>query len=194
MDYLISTDENNIGKLTIVDENDNSFLLCEEETPFSYSTVTIGNQTWTSVSIDYNVESDYQYSTDIQIVNDVNLAPITFYKINALETLEHIHDEYRLPTIDDIEELKSFVNNNSISLKSTFGWNTNQGTNIYGFNAKPHGCFARIGSTISWLNVGSSYLFWLKNSKICNISDNNTISYSNADTLWMYNVRLIKNR
>lgn len=185
MIYYISTVENNIDRLTVEDENGNSFLLCEEETPFPYSTVTIGNQVWTSENIIFDDGGDDIYKRTNYTIQGINFGTVCWYKPSALARIEQLYYDYRIPTIDDIEELKSFVNNNCEGLRSTDGWYGTPGTDELGFDGKPFGYTNKI---VYIDDVCSFYA----NNKIVNLNTNNTITYSNIDNSYFYNVRLIK--
>lgn len=190
MIYYVSTVENNVGRLTTEDENGNSFLLCEEEIPFPYSTVTIGNQVWTSENITFDDGESDIYIKNNYIIKGYNFGTVYFYKDSAFDRIEQQFPEYRIPTVEDVEILKNYVNNNAVGLKSVEGWYSNPGTNELGFNGQPLGCINIIGTTVVFLDDGYSSMFHTK-TKIASLNTNNTITTSTSNNSYIP-VRLIK--
>ncbi len=112
----------------------------------SYSTVVIGNQTWTAVN--YNGPGGVNYNNG---ANDPAYGKLyTFPEIQAVT----LPSGWRLPTADDFNNLLigfggtkqssgNYAVNQSAALKlmSTTGWTTTNGNNQTGFNALPAGYF-----------------------------------------------------
>lgn len=190
MDYLISTVENNIGRLTTEDENGNNFLLYEEELSFPYPTVTIGNQVWTSVNIYFDDGNNDIYKQYDYIVNKYNFGDTYFYKRTALSRIEQLYPDYRIPTDDDVNILKSYVNNNAVDLKSIEGWSRNPGTNSLGFNGQPIGYFETVASKFRPVSKGNICAFYTT-SHVVWIDTNNTFMKVNLNNNYIP-VRLIK--
>jgi len=115
--------------------------------------VTIGTQTWKTANLAIN---DGQ-SGIITVNGDV------YYGISAKDRVAATVTGWHIPTEEEVQTLLSYTGNNTGNLASTSGWNNTQGTNTYGFNAKPLGIYD--GHTTNQTQyVGDAAWFWTTKS------------------------------
>ena len=108
--------------------------------PPSFDTVTIGTQTWISknLSIDDGLGGIYT-----QTVN-YGQGSVTeyYYTWEAAMRLSESIEGWRLPTWAECEALCTAVGRPyGTKLKSSYGWNSGNGTDDYGFTALPAGVY-----------------------------------------------------
>lgn len=143
----------------------------------TYSTVKIGNQIWMAENLKTTKYNDgtpiteytfalfgndwmnlnnqdpfYQWADTSDLNNDFDEElPFDYYggmyNHFAIETGNLAPEGWRIPTVEDFEELEDYLTNQGHTgeeatvLKSTSGWSSTSGngTNIYGFNGLPNG-------------------------------------------------------
>lgn len=105
----------------------------------SFDEVTIGTQTWTSKNLDIDDGGE-----GITIINDVTANGVNFgtqyyYNWDAANRIANSIIGWHLPSQSEWIRLKNYLNNDTTSVKSTSGWNNNNGTNTTGLNILPLG-------------------------------------------------------
>lgn len=156
--------------------------------------VTIGTQTWKNVNLAIDDGQGGIYSRDT--IGGTQYYYTWAAAVRVAATVQGWH----LPTKEEWETLASTVGGYSIAgtkLKSTTGWESNPGTDDYGFTALPVGyCQTGSGSysgtrgaacfwTSTEYNIYSSYYSYMTTESRLYWYDHNKTSYA-------YSVRLIK--
>lgn len=122
--------------------------------------VTIGNQTWMGTNL-----SVTDGGRDI-ITKTVNYGtgPITeyYYSWYAAVRIANTIDGWHLPSFDEYYALDTYVGHGvaGTKLKSTYGWTSGNGTDIYGFSAFPSGYIRHDESSREIHDFGSMSPFW----------------------------------
>ena len=115
-----------------------------------YNLVKIGTQYWTQqnlktvyynnhTKITHRTPGTYNKTTAAYFSNDEEL----FYNKAAVTSGKLIPQGFRIPTMKDVERLKSYIGNNAGVLKSPGKWSNTEleCTGLAGFNATPNGIF-----------------------------------------------------
>ena len=186
-----------------------------------YKTVTIGNQIWLAENLDFKFDglafltSDatkssspqaiyYNYDETTYGVNGnkygllYNWAAVK-YLADRQNTENDLIPGWRVPTSDEWRTLAIAAGGYAIAgnnLKSTTGWNSTNGNDMYGFNAVPTGNYYE-----NFYNIGRTGRIW----SITENPENSTSSYAmqflDSDNIvsdyfnkyYYFPVRLVKN-
>lgn len=159
--------------------------------------VTIGSQTWKTKNLAID---DGQGGIYTQTVNygQGNVVEYYYTWAAAVRVAASISG-WRLPTTTDWDALATAVGGSSTAgtkLKSTIGWSSGAGEDLYGFAAYPAGRSQTSGS--SFVGLGSSANFWTSNeysstNSYCRNFDTGASMRSNrVSKNFAYTVRLIK--
>lgn len=162
--------------------------------PFPYQTIQIGNQIWMAEALQ---EDDGGEGIDVfhnYEINGYTYPAIYMYSYDAAMRIANSIQGWHLPTVAEVNELAQYVNGGygnglGTKLKSTTGWNNN-GTDNYGWNAKPFG-IVRSSYSPGWESTtweqdtsgNRSYRWYITETDSNNGTENPTYKYS---------VRLIK--
>lgn len=189
-----------------------------------YSTVNINGIEWMSENLDYKFtklrvgEQVYAYDNALRANyydNDEATYGISglnyglLYNNYAVKYLEEHKAElipgWHVPSTDEWDNLFNYAggynkDSTALKLKSTSGWNNN-GTDDYGFCAKPGGVYASFGGGSSSFNsIGSLATYWTK-SNFGNPSNSNNIMQTissqvggrtDGRSFQLFSLRLIK--
>ena len=103
----------------------------------TYKTVVIGTQTWMAENLNYNASGSVYYNN--------NTANSTKYGrlYDWATAMTVCPTGWHLPSEDEWRKLTDYVGGRGragTKLKATNGWNTNNGSDDYGFAALPGGC------------------------------------------------------
>lgn len=131
----------------------------EPPTP-TYDEVTIGSQTWMSKNL---AVDDGQGGIYTQTVN-YGQGDVTeyYYTWDAAVRVANSIQGWHLPSTSEWDALASTVGINlGTKLKSSYGWNSGNGTDIYGFSAFPAG-YRYYGSFTDLKKYG---FFWTANAQ-----------------------------
>lgn len=130
--------------------------------------------------------------------------PIDFYGAHynheAIQSSKLNIEGWRLPTIQDFEELIRFLGseghtgNEATVLKGTEGWVTENGTDLYGFTIRPAGNtiipgtpdFSELIANLATSNVNSN------NRTVATFLENGEMSFTVADVRNGFSIRYIK--
>lgn len=159
-----------------------------------FPSVQIGNQIWMSenLSVDDGGEGIITFNSVISY--DYELGPQTYYTWSAAMRVANSIPGWHLPSAAEWDELMSATDYQSV--KSTYGWSSNNGTNTTGMNILPVGRVDPYGSYVSQRGIEAN--IWSSTS----ISDSQsycTFIYNNSwndmigrDKNYTNSVRLVK--
>lgn len=99
--------------------------------------VVIGTQTWMIKNIDIDDGQGGIYA--MQVTYDGITTTQYYYTYDAAVRIANTIQGYHLPSPAEWQTLSDYVGHSTEKVRSIFGWNNNQGTNEYGFNALPNG-------------------------------------------------------
>ena len=163
-----------------------------EESPFPYQTITIGNQTWMAEALTEDDGGEGIWVYHNHVINGYTYPTICMYNHAAAVRIAQTIPGWHLPTKAEVDTLVQYVNNGSYNstlarkLKSTTGW-SNNGTDDYGWNAKPLGMVRNNnydgGGGESTIWEYDSYYRWYLTNTSGNGNESSSLGYS---------VRLIK--
>jgi len=121
----------------------------------TYKSVVIGTQTWMAENLNYDVPNN---ATDVCYGND----PANCAKYGRLYTwgdaVTACPDGWHLPSDTEWDILVNYAGGSETAgkkLKSIIGWDSNNGTDDYGFSALPGGY-----SNGTFFNVGANGFWW----------------------------------
>lgn len=162
--------------------------------PFPYQTIQIGNQIWMAENLH---EDDGGEGIDVfhnTVINGYTYPTIYMYSYAAAMRIANSIQGWHLPTVAEVNTLAQYVNGGygnglGTKLKSTTGWNNN-GTDDYGWNAKP------LGIVRSSYSPGGEFTIWEQDTSgsrsyrwyITETYSANGTEYAH----YKYSVRLIK--
>lgn len=162
------------------------------EPPFPYQTIQIGNQIWMAETLKLDDGGEGIYTIDNCTINGVNYGTVYYYTCAAATRVAELVAGWHLPSKSEVDTLVQYVNNGSYNstlctkMKSTSGW-SNNGTDDYGWNAKPLGMIDHGRESI-----GNEYTMWQSNNYRWYITNNNSTSNGNESDSYQYPIRLIK--
>lgn len=114
-----------------------------EPEPYPFDSVTIGTQTWMLKNLSIDDGQGGVYIAEHVEANGLNMGEQYYYTPSAAIRIANSIPGWHLPSKEEWQTLASYVGTNSASkLKSTSGWDNNNGTDDYGFNGEPTGCIA----------------------------------------------------
>lgn len=144
-----------VGSTKIAQAYVGSTLVFQLASPPSIDSVTIGSQTWMSKNLAID---DGQGGIYTQTVNYGQGDVVEYYYTwEAALRVANSVDGWHLPTSSETNTLSSTVGTTpGTKLKSTYGWSSGNGTDIYGFGAFPAGYY-NSGSFYSFKQLS---LFW----------------------------------
>ena len=176
-------------------------VIAEPEPPTppgpTFDEVTIGTQTWMAKNLAID---DGQGGIYTQTVNYGHGDVVEYYYIwkAAVRVAESI-EGWHLPSDEEWTTLANAVGGSSVTgkkLKSSYGWNSGNGTDDYGFSAFPAGDWYR---SSSFEQFGNQANFWTSTQRsvstcYCRYFNSNSSIYSNQKDSYNngYSVRLIK--
>lgn len=183
----------------LVKSGSNFFGIITEPTPPgpSFDEVTIGTQTWMAKNLTID---DGQGGIYTQTVNYGQGDVVEYYYIwsAAVRVAESI-EGWHLPSDEEWTTLANAVGGSSVAgtkLKSTYGWNSGNGADDYGFSAFPAGDWYR---SSSFEQFGKYANFWTSTKKsastcYCRYFNGNRAIYSNQKDSYNngYSIRLVK--
>jgi uncharacterized protein (TIGR02145 family) len=184
------------GVLSVVNEDGSS-----EPGPGPISDeTTIGNQVWKNVDLSYNDGGNgiitAQYHQEIE---PGKYPSATYYSRNAVRRISADFPGWHIPTDEDYEDLKTYFNDNSESLRTTSGWYyALNGTDTTNFHAYPFGICQPYNTTSrSFSQIGENYQMLINSAGTlipAKLSGDNSMSYGEvtATYSWYYTIRLIK--
>lgn len=144
----------------------NGQLITPSETPQEkliidgkeYRTVKIGNQTWMAENLESDAFGGVWYNND-----ENTYKPLGYGKLYSYDEATQISNSvsgWHLPTKNEFGTLINYFGNESIAaikLKTTTGWNTNNGTDDFHFSVLPAGMVIYDGS---FAFAGEMGTFW----------------------------------
>ena len=146
------------GKVLKNSAND-KWLTKKETPPVPQDEVTIGTQTWKNVNLEVDDGQGGITVANNVTANGVNMGTQYYYTWAAAVRVSNSISGWHLPSKSEWETLFSYVGTNGgLKLCSTSGWNDNNGTDDYGFNALPVG-LSNSGNYPYGLS-GDRCLFW----------------------------------
>lgn len=153
--------------------------------------VTIGTQTWKNVNLAIDDGESGIAKIDNVTANGVNFGTQYYYSNAAANRIANTISGWRLPTTSDWQTLISYLGTdyNVRGIKSTSGWNNNNGTNSLGFNSLPVGYYDWINEVVT--DVGASSVYRTDGTGAIFILDSSHI-YQSSPEAARYSVRLIK--
>lgn len=151
----------------------------------SFDEVTIGTQTWTSKNLDIDDGGE-----GITIINDVTANGVNFgtqyyYNWDAANRIANSIIGWHLPSQSEWGILKKYLNNDTTTVKSTSGWNNNNGTNTTGLNILPLG----IVETSTNRNLGNNANLWTTTT----YNSNSSYQYILYDAQSVFNTAKLAN-
>lgn len=164
---------------------------------YFYPSVTIDTQIWTSKNLAID---DGQGGITTQTVN-YGQGDVTeyYYTFAAAVRVAAKVPGWHLPSKSEWDTLFSTAgSSNGVMLKSTYGWESNPGTDDYGFAAFPAGQRDRGGST-TYQYFGTIARFWTStaanttSSYYSSIYRSSSPSTASADNTYGFSVRLVRN-
>ena len=161
----------------------------------TYDEVTIGSQTWMSKNLAID---DGQGGIYTQTVN-YGHGDVTeyYYTWDAALRIAATVQGWHLPTAAEWDTLATAVGGKSTAgtkLKSSYGWDSGNGTDDYYFAAFPAGCWM-FGS---FTYLGSDAYFWTANKYSSSFASNRyfytgaSMESGNYPKTYAYSVRLVK--
>ena len=211
-DSLVTTGD----KYTWNDWEDDEFDIPNMQTVINgvtYDYVRIGNQLWMTENLNDTFGLDlvepgaYDTYGKAMIYNYQGTQHRDYGLLYNSLALDHITskltDGWKIPSLEDFNTLFSYCGTDEQAinqLSSTTGWNSTNGIDSYGFNAKPGGY--RDGNDRSYLpgsckNYGSEAMWWCSYNtydKTYSISmTNSSIERVQHSFVWYLSVRLVKN-
>ena len=121
-------------------------LFCPDPPP-TFDEVTIGNYTWTTKNLDIDDGQGGVYIRHNVTANGVNYGTQYYYTLAAAQRIANNIPGWHLPDENEIGNLALTAGGWEVAggkLKSTTGWNDNNGTDDYGFNSIPVGYYPLI--------------------------------------------------
>lgn len=159
---------------------------------FHYKTVQIGNQIWMAETLQLDDGGDGIYIIYDCTINGINYGDVYYYTCAAATRVAQTVDGWHLPTKSEVDELVQYVNNGNYNstlctkMKSTTGWGSN-GTDDYGWNAKPLGMIDHGGESL-----GNESTMWQTNNYRWYMTNSNSTNNSTESDYYQYPIRLIK--
>ena len=176
----------------LIYRGDNHFVYRNYTSPVP--SVQIGNQIWTSenLSIDDGGEGIYTYDETTNPYG--NLGIQKFYNHTAAVRIVNSIEGWHLPTKTEFETLLAYLaTDQSLKLRSTFGWVQGNGTNESNFNALPVGNIS-LGGSIEEIN--RRICFWAldnyTSSRWYCLRLNQSAVMGNESDSFAFSVRLVK--
>lgn len=120
----------------LVDDEISQESFTDERDGRSYRTVAIGTQTWMAENLNYATDDSYCYDNNEEMCSEYGRLYTWYAAMEACPSGTH------LPTMEEFETLISLAGGVDVAggkLKSTSGWQGENGTDEFGFSALPAG-------------------------------------------------------
>jgi len=169
-----------------------------------FDEVTIGTQTWMAADLAIDDGQGGIYTANLSDVNGYDLGTVYYYTHTAALRVADSINGWHLPTYSEWQTLFQYINNtysesDPSSLRSTYAWNSNNGTNRFGFNILPVGNYM-YGTSME--SIGSRTCYWAydadsspgryKCMRFSEWTSDFTDVYSDESDDFQFTVRLIK--
>ena len=163
----------------------------------TYKTVVIGTQTWMAENLNY-AASGSKCGDGSSLSDDNTTTCDTYGRLYNWNTATTVCPSgWHLPSDAEWTTLTDYVGSTAgLKLKNASGWNSNNGTDQYGFSALPGGLGYSSGTFSS---VGNRGLWWSATASDASIAyqrsmDHNTSSVGRNNTSkgFLYSVRCVK--
>lgn len=127
-----------------------------------FDEVTIGTQTWMAADLAIDDGQGGIYTANLSDVNGYDLGTVYYYTHTAALRVADSINGWHLPTNSEWQTLFQYITNtygesDPASLRSTYAWTSNNGTNRFGFNILPVGNYM-YGTSME--SIGSRTCYW----------------------------------
>ena len=121
----------------------------------TYATTTIGSQTWLAENLKYQGDfTSYCYEND-----DTNCEK--YGRMYSSDDAKNACPEgWRLPSAQDFVDLEDNTGKDMTALRTTEGWESGNGSDLYGFSLYPTGRYSIIGNTLKFVQMGVATYLW----------------------------------
>ncbi len=167
------------------------------KTPKFYPIVKIGTQYWMREDLQATC---YNNGTDIPLEQSLgqggsyfqrNNSDSYFYNGEAVLTGNLAPLDWKLPTENDWDRLKEYIDENASALKKTAAWKSESApaTNETGFNSQPRGLVMEKGGETVVMNSGSSTAYWVYDGVQKQLDETIILTNTNNDITFKYAVK-----
>lgn len=159
-----------------------------------YKTVQIGTQTWMAENLQDDDSLGGIYTAH-PIANGYDMGVQHYYTWEAATRIAQNYPGWHLATTADFNTLTAYAGANSTAacqaLRSTSGWNSTNGTDLYGYNCLPAGGIEPGGR---FFNAGVEGTVWeAENHYRIYMLYNNTMVNGYEGAAYKFPIRLVKN-
>ena len=137
------------------DAEADSMLLVDKRDGQVYRTVKIGEQVWMAENLKYKGDfTSYCYENDDENCEKYG----RMYSPDDAKTA--CPEGWRLPSAQDFVDLEDNTGKDMTALKTTEGWESENGSDLYGFSLYPAGRYSIIGNTLKFVQMGVAAYLW----------------------------------
>ena len=132
-----------------------STLLVDSRDGQTYRTVRIGDQVWMAENLNYQGDfKSYCYENDDENCEKYG----RMYSPDDAKTA--CPEGWRLPSAQDFVDLENNTGKDMSALRATDGWESGNGSDLYGFSLYPAGRYSIIGNTLKFVQMGVAAYLW----------------------------------
>jgi uncharacterized protein (TIGR02145 family) len=137
------------------DAEADSTLLVDKRDGQVYRTVKIGEQVWMAENLNYQGDfTSYCYENDDENCEKYG----RMYSPDDAKTA--CPEGWRLPSAQDFVDLENNTGKDMSALRTTDGWESGNGSDLYGFSLYPAGRYSIIGNTLKFVQMGVAAYLW----------------------------------
>ena len=137
------------------DAEADSTLLVDKRDGQVYRTVKIGEQVWMAENLKYQGDfTSYCYENDDENCEKYG----RMYSPDDAKTA--CPEGWRLPSAQDFVDLEDNTGKDMTALRTTEGWESGNGSDLYGFSLYPAGRYSIIGNTLKFVQMGVAAYLW----------------------------------
>lgn len=137
------------------DAEADSTLLVDKRDGQVYRTVKIGEQVWMAENLNYQGDfTSYCYENDDENCEKYG----RMYSPDDAKTA--CPEGWRLPSAQDFVDLEDNTGKDMTALRTTEGWESGNGSDLYGFSLYPAGRYSIIGNTPEFVQMGVAAYLW----------------------------------
>jgi uncharacterized protein (TIGR02145 family) len=137
------------------DAEADSTLLVDKRDGQVYRTVKIGEQVWMAENLKYKGDfTSYCYENDDENCEKYG----RMYSPDDAKTA--CPEGWRLPSAQDFVDLEDNTGKDMTALRTTEGWESGNGSDLYGFSLYPAGRYSIIGNTLKFVQMGVAAYLW----------------------------------
>ena len=137
------------------DAEADSTLLVDKRDGQVYRTVKIGEQVWMAENLNYKGDfTSYCYENDDENCEKYG----RMYSPDDAKTA--CPEGWRLPSAQDFVDLEDNTGKDMTALRTTEGWESGNGSDLYGFSLYPAGRYSIIGNTLKFVQMGVAAYLW----------------------------------